>query len=165
MNIYLKSIYYEKDPFKVYNEILGVDFDITAAKEILKENKSEYTIPLIISEPEITIKDLDINVFPDILGSFTTKYDASNTSRSTNLRLAANKINGTILSPGETFSYNKIVGERTIEAGYKEAKIYSGGEVVDGLGGGICQISTTLYNAALFANMEIVELYNHQFVP
>ena len=159
-----KNAYYEKEPFKVYNEIIGVDFDITSAQELLKENKNEYTIPLIISQPEITIKDLDINVFPDLLGTFTTKYDASNTSRSTNLKLAANKINGTILSPGETFSYNKVVGERTIDAGYKEAKIYSGGEVVDGLGGGICQISSTLYNATVFSNLDIVERHNHQFI-
>ena len=159
-----QNAYYEQEPFKVYTEIKGIDFDITTANELLKEKKSEYTIPLIITNPEITIKDLNINVFPDLLASFTTKYDASNISRSTNLKLAANKINGTILSPGETFSYNKVVGERTIAAGYKEAKIYSGGEVVDGLGGGICQISSTLYNAVVFANLDVVERHNHQFI-
>ena len=67
--------------------------------------------------------------------------------------------------PGETFSYNKIVGERTIEAGYKEAPIYVNGRIEDGLGGGICQITTTLYNAALYANLEILERSNHQFIP
>ena len=67
--------------------------------------------------------------------------------------------------PGETFSYNKVVGARTISAGYKEAPIYVSGKVVDGLGGGICQITTTLYNAALYANLEIVQRTNHQFVP
>ncbi len=100
-----------------------------------------------------------------MLGSFTTKYDGTNTARTTNLKLAASKINETILSPGEEFSYNAIVGERTIAAGYKEAKVYSNGQVVDGLGGGICQISTTLFNAALYANLEITEIHNHQFVP
>ena len=159
-----KNAYYEKEPFKVYNEVKGIDFDIENALQILKEDKKEYTIPLIITEPEIKVENLNINVFPDLLGNFTTKYDASNTSRSTNLRLAANKINGTILSPGEVFSYNKVVGERTIEAGYKEAKIYSAGQVVDGLGGGICQISSTLYNAVMFANLDVIERHNHQFV-
>ena len=67
--------------------------------------------------------------------------------------------------PGETFSYNKVVGERTIAAGYQEAPIYVSGKVVDGLGGGICQITTTLYNAVLYANLDIVERSNHQFVP
>ena len=103
--------------------------------------------------------------FPDLLASFSTKYAASNTNRTTNLRLASNKINGYVLIPGETFSYNSVVGERTISAGYKDAAIYQNGEVVQGLGGGICQISTTLYNATLFANLEMVELHNHQFVP
>src|SRR5699024_8061323 len=84
-------------------------------------------------------------------------------NRSTNLRLASDKINGTVLLPGEEFSYNKIVGERTIEAGYKDAAIYSGGQVVDGLGGGICQISSTLYNAVVQANLEIIERSNHYF--
>ena len=67
--------------------------------------------------------------------------------------------------PGETFSYNKVVGARTIEAGYKEALIYVSGEVVDGLGGGICQITSTLYNAVVYANLEIIQRSNHQFVP
>ena len=103
--------------------------------------------------------------FPDLLSEFSTKYNASDTDRTTNLRLAANKINGTVLIPGQTFSYNSVVGERTIAAGYKNAAIYQNGQVVDGLGGGICQISTTLFNAVLYANLEIVQRRNHQFVP
>ena len=67
--------------------------------------------------------------------------------------------------PSEEFSFNKVVGKRTIEAGYKDAAIYQDGKVVDGLAGGICQISTTLFNAAVYANLEIVERRNHQFVP
>lgn len=67
--------------------------------------------------------------------------------------------------PGEIFSYNKVVGKRTIAAGYKEAAIYQDGEVTNGLGGGICQISTTLYNAVIEANMEIESRRNHMFVP
>lgn len=90
---------------------------------------------------------------------------ARNTGRTTNLQLAASKINGTVLMPGETFSYNQVVGARTIAAGYKEAPIYVSGQVVDGLGGGICQITSTLYNAVLYANLQIVERSNHQFVP
>ena len=103
--------------------------------------------------------------FPDLLSSYSTKYAASNRDRTTNLILAANKINGTVLMPGETFSYNKVVGARTIAAGYKEAPIYVNGEVVDGLGGGICQITSTLYNAVVYANLEVTERSNHQFVP
>lgn len=161
-----KNAYFEKDPFEVYTEVTGVDFDVEKAKNLMSENPddTEYTITLQYTNPEIKLSDLDIDIFPDLLGTFSTKYDASNKERSNNLNLAASKINGTILSPGEEFSYNKIVGERTIEAGYKEAKIYSNGEVVDGIGGGICQISSTLYNSVVFANLEVTKRYNHQFV-
>ena len=67
--------------------------------------------------------------------------------------------------PGETFSYNKVVGKRTVEAGYKEAAIFSDGQVTNGLGGGICQISSTLYDSVVFANLQIKERRNHMFIP
>ena len=103
--------------------------------------------------------------FPDLLSEYSTQYYASNRNRTTNLILAANKINGTVIMPGEIFSYNKVVGARTIAAGYKEAPIYVQGKVVDGLGGGICQITSTLYNAVVYANLEVTQRSNHQFVP
>lgn len=115
--------------------------------------------------PNVTTNMIGTEAFPDLLSSYSTNYAASNRNRTTNLILAANKINGTVIMPGETFSYNKVVGARTIAAGYKEAPIYVSGEVVDGVGGGICQITTTLYNAVVYANLEIVQRTNHQFVP
>ena len=159
-----QNAYYTKDPFTVYPEVEGVDFDVEAAKELLKEDKEEYVIKLKITEPEITLEEIGTEAFPDQLSTFTTRYDVSDVDRSTNLRLASEKINGTVLAPGETFSYNKTVGARTVAAGYKNAKVYESGKVVDGIGGGICQVSSTLYNAALLANLEIVERRNHQFV-
>lgn len=160
-----QNAYYIKEPFEIHAEIDGVDFNIEEAKQIINsEEKEEYTIPLKITKPEITINKIGTEAFPNLLSTFTTKYDKTNTNRTTNLQLAINKINGVVLMPDEEFSYNKIVGERTISAGYKEAKIYSNGEVVDGLGGGICQISSTLYNTVLLANLEITERRNHQFV-
>lgn len=161
-----KDAYYEKDPIKIYPEIIGVDFDIERASQFISKDASakEYVIQLNYTYPKVKIENLDINIFPDLLASFSTKYDASNKDRSTNLQLAAEKINDIVLSPNEQFSYNKIVGERSIAAGYKEAKVYSNGQVVDGIGGGICQISSTLYNSAVFANLQIDERYNHQFV-
>lgn len=159
--------YYTQDPYVVVPSENGLDFAISLdeAKNLLQEDKSEYSIPLKILYPNITTNMIGTEAFPDLLSEFSTRYAASNKNRTTNLILAANKINGTVLMPGETFSYNKVVGERTIEAGYKEAPIYVEGRVEDGLGGGICQITTTLYNAALFANLDIVERSNHQFVP
>ena len=143
---------------------VGIDFDVAKAKELLKTKKSEYKITLTTTLPKVTNSMMgDDEFFPNRLSTFSTRYDATNTNRSTNLSLAGKKINGTVLLPGETFSYNKVVGKRTVEDGYKEAHVFSGGQVVDGIGGGICQISSTLYNAALLCNMEIVERRNHAF--
>lgn len=159
-----KDAYYTKDPFVVYPEVEGVDFDVEAARELLKEDKEEYVIGLTITKPKVTLDQIGSEAFPDQLATFTTRYDVSDVDRSTNLQIACQKINGKVILVGETFSYNQALGPRTVAAGYKNGKIYSGGEVVDGLGGGICQISSTLYNAVLMANLQIVERRNHQFV-
>ena len=164
----VKDAYYTTNPRMVYTEVQGIDFEDSVEdvkKQIASEKKDEYEVPLKVTEPKVTTEDLGKEAFPDVLGSYDTNYATSNRDRTTNLRLAANKINGTVLMPGETFSYNKVVGERTIEAGYKEAAIYSNGEVTNGLGGGICQITSTLYNAVLYANLDIVQRQNHTFIP
>lgn len=159
-----KDAYYTKNPFTVYPEVEGINFDVETAKTILQEEKEIYEIPLTITKPKVTIKDIGTEAFPDKLSTFTTRYDVSSVDRTTNLRLACQKINEKVVLPGETFSYNKALGVRSAATGYKNAKVYSNGEVVDGIGGGICQISSTLYNSALMANLEIVERRNHQFV-
>ena len=162
----MQNAYVSKDPVEVHPEINGVDFNISIeeAGNILKEEKEEYIIPLKITLAETTIEDIGKEAFPHLLGTFSTTYSMANSNRVTNLELAAEKINGTIILPDEIFSYNKVVGQRTIAAGYKEAAVYSGGRVVDGIGGGICQISSTLYNAAIYANLEITERSNHMFL-
>ena len=159
-----QDAYFTKDPFAVYPEVQGIDFDVEEAKKLLAEDKETYTIKLSITQPKITLDKIGPEAFPDELATFSTRYDVSDKDRSTNLELASNKINGTVVLPGDVFSYNKVVGARTSGAGYKNAKIYEAGKVVDGIGGGICQISSTLYNTALLANLEIVERRNHQFV-
>lgn len=161
-----KDAYFETDPYQIFVDVDGVDFGVSIeeAKEIIsKESKEDYSIPLKITKAEKTIQDLGKEAFPYTISKFSTKYDASNINRSTNLEIAARKINGKVLMPGEVFSFNTVVGKRTIEEGYKDAKIYADGGVVDGLAGGICQISSTLYNAVLFANLEIVERKNHSY--
>ena len=161
------NAYYSQNPYVVHPSENGMDFSITLdeAKNMLKEEKDEYVVPLKVLYPSVTTNMIGTEAFPDLLSEFSTKYAASNKNRTTNLILASNKINGTVLMPGETFSYNKVVGARTIQAGYKEAPIYVSGKVEDGIGGGICQITTTLYNAVVYANLDIVERSNHQFVP
>ena len=159
--------YYTQEPYAVFPSENGMDFAISLdeAKAMLEEPKDEYVIPLKILYPNVTTNMIGTEAFPDLLSTYSTKYSTRDKDRTTNLQLAANKINGTVLMPGEIFSYNQVVGERTIAAGYKEAPIYVSGEVVDGLGGGICQITSTLYNAVLYANLGIVSRSNHQFVP
>ena len=161
----VKDAYYTKDPFTVHPEVEGVDFDIEKAKEIISsEVKDEYVIDLIITKPNVTIDKIGTEAFPDQLATFTTRYDASDKDRTTNLVLACQKINGKVIMSGATFSYNETLGPRSVATGYKNAKVYENGQVVDGIGGGICQISSTLYNSALMSDMEIVERRNHQFV-
>ncbi len=162
-----KDAYFTPDPHVVYPSENGLDFKISIeeAKNLVKTSEKECTIPLKVVYPKITTNMIGEEAFPDLLATYSTSYATSNTNRTTNLKLAAQKINGYVLLPGETFSYNNVVGERTISAGYKEAGMYQNGQVVDGVGGGVCQISTTLFNAVLFSNLEIVELYNHQFIP
>lgn len=160
-----KDAYITEEPLKVHAEENGIDLDITEdeAKKMLEENKEEYEIPLKITEPQITVASLGEKAFTDKLSTFTTNYDASNINRNNNLVLAAEKLNDTIVNPGETFSYNQTIGERTISAGFKKANAYAGGNVVLDVGGGICQLSSTLYNAALLADVNIVERHNHSF--
>lgn len=162
-----QNAYYTQNPFTLYPHVDGIDFAIPMeeAKKILEENKEEYIIPLKITHPEITTDKIGSEGFPDLLAEFSTNYNPGAKDRTTNLRLASNKINNTVVLPGETFSYNKVVGKRTTEAGYKEAPSYAGGKVVNDIGGGICQITSTLYNAVVLANLDIVSRSNHQFVP
>lgn len=156
---------YVSEDGKVHPNVDGIDFAISLeeASNILKEEKEEYTIPLKITKANITLNDLGKDAFPDSLGTFTTRYDETNENRSNNIKLSSEKIDGTIVMPGETFSYNQIVGKRTIDAGYAEAGAYAGGKVIQEVGGGICQVSSTLYNAVLYANLEIIERSNHYF--
>ena len=160
-----KDAYVEKNPTVVHVEENGVDFGISIeeAQKLLEEDKEEYEIPLKITAPEKTLSDLGEEAFPDQLSTFSTIYDASAISRATNIELATEKINGTVIMPGETFSFNKVVGSRTIEEGWKEGTAYIGGKVVPSIGGGVCQVSSTLYNTALLANLEITERTNHTF--
>ena len=161
-----QDAYVSTNPTTVHTHVNGVDFAISMeeAEKIISENKEEYIIPLKITVPDKTLADLGEEAFPDELATYTTRYDPTNKNRSNNLEISAKKINGTIIMPGEIFSYNQTVGKRTIAEGYKEAGAYAGGKVVQDVGGGICQTSSTLYNAALLANLEIVDRSNHQFL-
>lgn len=160
-----QDAYISKEPFEFHPHVEGVDFAISIdeAKKMLEEEKEQYKIPLKIIKPKITNNSLGDEAFPDKLSSFSTKFSTANTNRAENIRISVNKINNVILMPGEEFSYNNILGPRTPEAGYKLGAAYIGGKVVSDYGGGVCQTSSTLYNAVLLSNLEITSRTSHYF--
>jgi vancomycin resistance protein YoaR len=109
----------------------------------------------------VTREGLGIDDISNVLGHYTTKFAVADRDRNHNLKLAASKINGYVLKPGEQWSFNETVGERSQATGYKIAHVITAGEMVDGLAGGTCQISTTLFGAAFFAGLDIVKTLNH----
>ena len=160
-----QDAYYTTNPYAIYPHADGVDFAISIeeATKLFEESAEQCNISLKVLSPSITTNQLGTEAFPHLLGSYSTTFSTRNVNRTTNIKLATAKINGTVIMPGETFSYNQVVGQRTAAAGYKSAAVYVGGEVTTGIGGGICQVSSTLYNTVLLSNLEIVERYNHGF--
>ncbi|MBR6561468.1 MAG: VanW family protein, partial [Oscillospiraceae bacterium] len=147
----------------VSDHVVGRDFDLEAAQKLWDETElgEMMVIPLILTQPEVTREWLEDKLFADELGKMVTSLGSSNANRLNNIQLACAAIDGLILMPGEEFSYNGVVGERTTARGYKAAGAYSGGKVVLEVGGGICQVSTTLYCAAVYANLQITNRLCH----
>lgn len=156
---------YDPETQKATESRVGIEFDVKTAQKLWDAAEAGQTIkiPIEVTMPKYTQEQLDEMLFADKLGAMTTGYSTSTENRATNVELSAKKINGVILQPGETFSYNTVVGKRTAEAGFKAAGAYAGGQVVQEIGGGICQTSSTLYCAALYANLEIVARDEHGF--
>lgn len=156
---------YYSESFEVVPEVVGCSFDPAAAQQLWQAAGvgEQVIVPLVLAQPELTAEMLSALLFRDVLGVQLTYYTWSTPERVNNIRLAASKLDGLILLPGETFSYNDTVGQRTVEAGFQVAKAYSDGQEVDELGGGICQVSSTLYGAALYARLKILTRQNHYF--
>lgn len=127
----------------------------------LEEENSTFYLTLKEVQPQISGDMLRQQGIQEKVASFTTTFDARKVERSSNIRLAASFIDGKVLAPGEVFSFNEIVGKRTTARGFKEAGIYVNGRLDTGVGGGICQVSTTLYNAVLMADLQVVERSSH----
>jgi len=126
-----------------------------------KPDSSNIPLPVTPIQPEITVADIAQTGVKEKLGLFTTAFDAKDANRTANIKLAARKINGHIVYPGQVFSFNETVGPRDKESGFKEALEIVDGEFVPGIGGGVCQVSSTLYNSSLLANLAIMERTNH----
>lgn len=152
------------DKFEIKVEEKGLAFDISEAKKLYKETEAGESFEITMTEtmPEITVADLDVDLYTNVLATFTTTYDTTEKNRVQNLQTASSRCNDTVINPGEEFSFHKTVGTRTIANGYASAHSYAGGNVVNTVGGGICQISSTLYNIVLKTNdLEIVERKAH----
>ena len=154
----------ERD-YAIVEAVTGVSFDKEAAQAALDlaEEGSAVAVDLIYTEPEISAQDLEEHLFTDVLSTFTTQVGGSS-NRRTNITLATEKCNGSILTSGSVFSFNNTVGEQTEETGFKLDNAILDGQIVQAYGGGICQVSSTIFAAALYANLEIVERWNHDFV-
>ena len=133
---------------------------LEAVAEVMETRMSgKALIVAEVTKPEVTAKDNEH--VTDLIGTFYTTFNNSDRNRNTNLAVGCNYINGTILAPGEVFSANVELGSQTAAGGYKMAGVYNNGKVEQGMAGGVCQVTTTLYNAALMAELEIVERHPH----
>ncbi|MBE6754037.1 MAG: hypothetical protein E7559_06795 [Ruminococcaceae bacterium] len=144
-------------------DVIGVDFDKSAAAAKISAGGNEWNINLALTLPKLTLKALRAETFPDLLSSYSSEFNAGNKARSSNVALSGDYINGTILQPGEVFSFNDVVGERTPGRGFSKATVYSSEGTDEDYGGGICQTSSTLFYAAMKANLEKVERTNHMY--
>jgi vancomycin resistance protein YoaR len=139
-------------------DVLGSLPRLEAAARAAAPTLELATVPV---PARVTRDSLGIDDISSVLGTYTTKFAVSDKERNFNLKLAASKVNGYVMRPGEEFSFNTVVGDRTEKEGYKVAHVITAGEMVDGLAGGTCQISTTLFASAFFAGLTIVKQTPH----
>lgn len=160
-----KDAYFVEGGWDVVDEVVGCRFDIHEAETLWSQADWMETVkvPLVITYPAVTGESLRSMLFRDLLGTQTTYFPNSIQNRISNIQLAASKLDGVVINPGEVFSYNETVGERTEAAGFLVAAAYSNGEVVEEIGGGVCQVSSTLYCAVLYSQLGIKSRDNHYF--
>jgi len=154
--------------FNYVSEESGIEVDKDELAKIIEginlKNGEVGKLPITLVDANLNMDELKGKLFKDTLSTYKTIFNSGNYSRSTNIRLASAAINNAIIMPGEEFSYNGIVGQRTVAKGYQEAPVYANGEVTTGIGGGICQVSTTIHNAVIRqADMELVTRRNYMF--
>ncbi|WP_159448160.1 VanW family protein [Papillibacter cinnamivorans] len=156
--------YFDGETQEIVSSITGVNFDLAQAQTLLDNTAAGQVaeIDLILTEPEMTTEELETVLFQFVLGECTTSVSGT-AARISNVKLAASIINGKIIMPGGVFSYNETVGKRTVERGFQAAPAYVNGLTVDEIGGGVCQVSSTLYLATLRSNLEIVTRYCHTY--
>ena len=162
----MKDAYYDEETHELVEEVSGYGFDVQYYTQQLAMAEPNTTITIQVEpiEPEITLEDLQKIYFADTLASYDSPH-TNDSKRTKNLELACASIDGTILNPGEEFSFNKIVGERTPDKGYQSAIVYTGeGASEAQAGGGICQVASTIYTCTLLANLEVTERAPHMYL-
>lgn len=148
----------------VVREVIGYDIDIDQIRQELNNgNWTEKTFLKQEIQPAVTAETLPNQYFKDLLGQCVTYYNPAEANRTVNVGLATAAIHESVVLPGQTFSFNRVVGERTKEKGYKPATVFQNGGMQEGLGGGICQVSSTLYVASLYAEMDQISRYVHAY--
>ncbi|MDU4961385.1 MAG: VanW family protein [Sporomusaceae bacterium] len=141
--------------------LLDSDLKQLLLQAFCRDGDLRLAMPLTDVEPSVTADSLRRAGIVVMQSIFSTRFNTGDVKRSVNVKLAADKINSQILQPGEVFSFNEIVGPRDTASGFQEALEFFDGELVPGIGGGICQVSSTVYNAVLLANLDIKERLNH----
>lgn len=160
----------ENGQFSVVEGQIGYVTDVDASIAMIEEyltgdwTGEEATLNLVITESQPKGSAEELANVTDVLGSFTTDYHTSTAARCANVANGCNLVNGTTVYPGDTFSLYDVVSPFTAENGYYMAGAYLSGRVVDSIGGGICQVSTTLYNAVLLSELEVTERHNHSMI-
>ncbi len=156
----------DEDTYEITDGQNGFGFEMKEAYLAFSEALPGESVTLALTElvPMHTRETLEAQIFCDVLGYCESRY-VWNPNRTTNLKLAAQAIDGYVLKPGETFSFNDTLGQRTAAKGYKEAGVYVGGRTEQQLGGGICQVASTLFYCSLYANLEVVERFEHKYLP
>lgn len=158
----------ENGKFVITPSVDGIKIDEAATKQAIVDSLAtaadaiNVTAAVTVDKPKVSSEDLES--IKDELGTYTTDYSSSSSGRATNIDVGCAKINGHVLMPGETLSGYECLQPFTIENGYKIAAAYENGQVVDSVGGGACQLATTLYNAALRAELEITQRQNHSMI-
>jgi vancomycin resistance protein YoaR len=134
---------------------------LAALEAAARTGAAEVTLPVVAMPARVSRASLGIDDIGHVLGTFTTRFSVSDKDRNFNLKLAASKLNGHVIAAHAAFSFNDVVGDRTEKEGYKIAHVIQAGEMVDGLAGGTCQISTTLFGASFFAGLTVDHVSNH----
>lgn len=148
----------------ISKSVVGKELDMVSTKESIYDaikNRNYQPINLIVNKKEPNITTQDVKSVNSLLSEFSTKFSTSNENRATNIMLSSKATSDVLLMPGEEFSYNNLTGKRTKANGYKDAPVIINGKLENDVGGGVCQVSSTLFNSVLYSGLDVTSRKNH----